>query len=284
MNREQQKLVDDLDELSDLAEGVLAIPGQRRIPVMEIFGPTIQGEGRMIGRKTMFLRTGGCDYSCSWCDSKFTWDGSEKATMMTPQEILDKLIEVSGGERLILRNNHTTLNFNHVTISGGNPALIGKPMGELIELLAGYNIDTGLETQGSKWQDWFYSVDDLCISPKPPSSGMTTDFDKLHEIIANLVSRTFEPGYEECPLPYLKVVVFNDEDFQYAKKVHQLHPTIDFFVSVGNTYPYEPGEIRNGLLNDLEVLWNRLLADPEMNKVRALPQLHTLVWNNKRSV
>ena len=33
-----------------------------KIPVLEIFGPTIQGEGRVIGRKTMFVRTAGCDY------------------------------------------------------------------------------------------------------------------------------------------------------------------------------------------------------------------------------
>lgn len=42
---------------------------QKKMPIMEIFGPTIQGEGMVIGRKTMFVRTGGCDYSCSWCDS-----------------------------------------------------------------------------------------------------------------------------------------------------------------------------------------------------------------------
>lgn len=48
------------------------------IPVLEIFGPTIQGEGMVIGQKTMFVRTAGCDYSCSWCDSAFTWDGSAK--------------------------------------------------------------------------------------------------------------------------------------------------------------------------------------------------------------
>lgn len=41
----------------------------KAIPVLEIFGPTIQGEGMVIGQKTMFVRTAGCDYSCSWCDS-----------------------------------------------------------------------------------------------------------------------------------------------------------------------------------------------------------------------
>ena len=53
------------------------------IPVLEIFGPTIQGEGMVVGRKTMFVRTAGCDYSCSWCDSAFTWDGSAKTIFVS---------------------------------------------------------------------------------------------------------------------------------------------------------------------------------------------------------
>ena len=94
-----------------------------KIPVLEIFGPTIQGEGRVIGRKTMFVRTAGCDYRCSWCDSAFTWDGSAKEDikLMTAEEIYEALLEI-GGHR-----------FNHVTISGGNPALI-KGIQELVDL------------------------------------------------------------------------------------------------------------------------------------------------------
>ena len=37
-----------------------------KLPVLEIFGPTFQGEGRAIGQKTMFVRTAGCDYHCDW--------------------------------------------------------------------------------------------------------------------------------------------------------------------------------------------------------------------------
>ena len=106
-----------------------------KIPVLEIFGPTIQGEGRVIGRKTMFVRTAGCDYRCSWCDSAFTWDGSAKEDikLMTAEEIYDALLEI-GGHR-----------FNHVTISGGNPALI-KGIQELVDLFEDKHIYTALET------------------------------------------------------------------------------------------------------------------------------------------
>lgn len=65
------------------------------IPVLEIFGPTIQGEGMVIGQKTMFVRTAGCDYSCSWCDSAFTWDGSAKdIRWMTAEEIFAELKDI----------------------------------------------------------------------------------------------------------------------------------------------------------------------------------------------
>jgi 7-carboxy-7-deazaguanine synthase len=44
---------------------------KERIRISEIFGPTIQGEGPLIGRPTVFVRTGGCDYRCSWCDTLY---------------------------------------------------------------------------------------------------------------------------------------------------------------------------------------------------------------------
>lgn len=57
--------------------------------------------------------------------------------------------------------------FSHVTISGGNPALL-KQLDAFIELLKENNIRAALETQGTVYQDWFTLIDDLTISPKPP--------------------------------------------------------------------------------------------------------------------
>ena len=37
-----------------------------KIRISEIFGPTIQGQGMLIGQPTVFVRNGGCDYRCSW--------------------------------------------------------------------------------------------------------------------------------------------------------------------------------------------------------------------------
>lgn len=50
---------------------VLAKP---RLVVNEIFGPTVQGEGPSCGRQCGFLRLGGCNLHCHWCDTPYTWD------------------------------------------------------------------------------------------------------------------------------------------------------------------------------------------------------------------
>jgi 7-carboxy-7-deazaguanine synthase len=239
----------------------------KKIPVLEIFGPTIQGEGMVIGQKTMFVRTAGCDYSCAWCDSAFTWDGSAKddVRLMTAEEIWNELSEI-GGKR-----------FSHVTISGGNPALLSS-LDRLLSIFKENNIQSALETQGSRWQDWFYDIDDLTISPKPPSSNMNTDFDKLDFIIQNLMEN--ESKFS------LKVVVFSDEDLRYAKIVHNRYPKVPFYIQTGNPEVMEENtnKLVSDLLNDYEILIEKVSMDEELNQVRVLPQLHTLVWGNKRGV
>lgn len=239
---------------------------------MEIFGPVIQGEGSVIGRKTMFVRTGGCDYSCSWCDSAFTWNGEEKATMMLPEEIFDEIEKLGTTEF----NGELRRNYNHVTLTGGNPALIQKPMENLIDLLKEKGIQVGLETQGSIWRDWFYKIDDMVLSPKPPSSKMKTNIEVLDGIVTKL--------YEKNKNLSLKVVIFDEQDLEYAKKIHTRYPYVDFYLSVGNSDSKESGDISGRLLKQLEWLWDKVLADPDFNNVRPLPQLHTLVYGNARKV
>ncbi|ASN04511.1 7-carboxy-7-deazaguanine synthase QueE [Virgibacillus necropolis] len=239
-----------------------------KIPVLEIFGPTIQGEGMVIGRKTMFIRTAGCDYSCSWCDSKFTWDGSEKSNiqLLEPEEIWEALTE-EGGDR-----------FGHVTISGGNPGLLAH-LNELVKLLHEKNMNIALETQGSKWQPWFIDIDDLTLSPKPPSSGMQTNFEKLDQIIDRL--RQDQNGTFS-----LKVVIFNEDDLTYAVNMHQRYPDVELFLQVGNDdlETMNNEKLLGHMLRNYEQLIDLVMESHVLKDVRVLPQLHTYLWGNKRGV
>lgn len=236
-----------------------------KLPVIEVFGPTIQGEGAVIGVKTMFVRTYGCDYRCGWCDSAFTWDGSakDKVRMLSPEEIWAELTALAGD------------NYDCVTVSGGNPALIGEGMGAFIELLHKRGIQVAIETQGSRWQDWFLAVDVLTLSPKPPSSGMKTDWEILDGIMGKMKQGA-------GTMYSLKIVVFDEEDYRYAASIHRRYPDVPLYLQPGNDNVNEEGDISARLLGRLEWLFNQVIANPEMNKARVLPQLHALIWHNKQ--
>lgn len=240
-----------------------------KIPVMEIFGPTIQGEGMVIGQKTMFVRTAGCDYSCTWCDSSFTWDGSGKDLIkhLDAEEIWNELKALGGN------------GFSFVTISGGNPGLL-KNLTSLIELLRENDMKVCLETQGSKWQDWFYQIDELTLSPKPPSSRMNTDFEVLDKIIDRLKNNATKQNIS------FKIVVFDELDYEYAKSIHARYPEVPFFLQVGNDdiVTAENEQLVSTLIEKFEMLIDKVMMDAELRNVKVLPQLHTYIWGNKRGV
>ena len=70
--------------------------------IAEIFGPTIQGEGALIGEATVFVRAGGCDYRCVWCDSPHAVDSAYRETWaaMTSEEVWAEVLRLSGGQPL----------------------------------------------------------------------------------------------------------------------------------------------------------------------------------------
>ena len=88
---------------------------ERTIPVSEQFGPTIQGAGPYAGRTVQFLRTGGCNLSCSWCDTPYTWDGEnydlraelhpKTVAQIVEDAIPNMIMVISGGEPLLHQNN-----------------------------------------------------------------------------------------------------------------------------------------------------------------------------------
>lgn len=225
----------------------------------------------VIGRKTMFVRTAGCDYRCSWCDSAFTWDGSAKDQIrrMSADDIWQELRAI-GGDR-----------FSHVTLSGGNPALLPQ-LTELISLLRRQGIATAVETQGSRWQDWLSDVNEVTLSPKPPSSIMETDWGKLDDIITRL-GNTQEQKHQFFSL---KVVIFDEADLDYACRVHERYANVPLFLQTGNpdVDTADTSQMAVSLLARYEWLIDRVMEDERLNDVRVLPQLHTLIWGNKRGV
>lgn len=106
----------------------------RTLPVSELFGTTIQGEGPHAGRSVQFLRLGGCNLSCTWCDTPYTWDStrfdlSAELAPTTARQIVDDLIPgvilvVSGGEPLMHQRNPAWTYLLHGAASRGCPVHI----------------------------------------------------------------------------------------------------------------------------------------------------------------
>jgi 7-carboxy-7-deazaguanine synthase len=243
---------------------------KRTIMVSECFGVTLQGEGALMGKPTVFVRTGGCDYqSCSWCDTLYAVLPAYGSTWraMTAEEVFDE-VQYLSDHRPIL-----------VTLSGGNPAI--QPLEPLIDLGHEHGYTFALETQGSIAQPWFAKLEYLTLSPKPPSSQQTTRWERLDRCIA--YAQLSED--EQIPHITLKVVVFDEEDFAYARYVAKRYPDIPMYLQAGNhTPPHRAPEIDlPGILARMKWLVERVKAEQWYNVVVGM-QLHTLLWGNARGV
>ncbi len=241
----------------------------KRIRISEIFGPTMQGEGPLIGRPTVFVRTGGCDYRCTWCDTLYAVlpEYRDEWAAMTPGGIMARVDELAGGTPAF------------VSLSGGNPAL--QPLAPLIALGRRNGHSFALETQGSISQPWFAELDWLILSPKAPSAGMTIDCDALEACLKAAKGR---------PCCVLKIVVFDDADYGYAQTMAVRYPALPIYLQVGNPAPLAAaggvvldGADIDGLLQRFRWLAGKVTAD-RWFAATVLPQLHVLAWGNKRGV
>jgi len=116
-----------------------------KLPLMEQF-VTIQGEGYYSGRSAVFIRLGGCDVGCVWCDVKESWEASAHP-MVSVEDIVN---EVKGFKT------------NFVVITGGEPTM--HDISKLIDELKKNNIYVAIETAGTN--PVYEGVDWICFSPK----------------------------------------------------------------------------------------------------------------------
>ncbi len=115
------------------------------LPIMEHFY-TLQGEGFFQGRAAYFIRLGGCDVGCVWCDVKESWDATHHP--LTGIDILVEEVKKTPAQMVV--------------ITGGEPLL--HNLDALTQQLQGAGLETNIETSGSsplsgKW-NW------ICLSPK----------------------------------------------------------------------------------------------------------------------
>ncbi len=115
------------------------------LPLMEAFY-TLQGEGFHQGRAAYFIRLGGCDVGCFWCDVKDSWDAEKH-----PKAAIDKIVDQAAAfpGRLAI-------------VTGGEPLM--HNLDELTEKLHAAGFETNIETSGAHLFSGSWNW--VCLSPK----------------------------------------------------------------------------------------------------------------------
>jgi 7-carboxy-7-deazaguanine synthase len=205
---------------------------------------SIQGEGVKIGFPTVFVRLFACDLRCTWCDSMYAVEGSD---------FKNETIEEVRGEI-------EKFNCNTVCFTGGEPLIQKKELEILGKDLISDGYEIVLETSGHKEPPPIFWADSCFISMdcKCPSSRMEKRMD-------------FELFEKLRPKDQLKFVIQDDADYEYTKEIlskYQIRSNIIFQPVYGTS---------------LDWLAGRVLED-KLGNVRVLPQLHKIIWGDRRGV
>lgn len=133
----------------------------QKLPLMEEFY-TLQGEGHNMGSAAYFIRIGGCDVGCHWCDTKPSWDAKH-----FPPASADDIAERAA-----------SFPAKTVVVTGGEPSLY--PLDYFTQKLKSLGVKTMVETSGAHpltgtW-DW------ICLSPKKFSPPRHAIYGSAHEL------------------------------------------------------------------------------------------------------
>lgn len=248
--------------MSKLSDGSEAPTPSLR--VIEIFGPTVQGEGASVGRASYFLRLGGCNLTCEWCDTPYSWDPARLDPERPEAEAtIDGVVErltlttVAAGEAVA----------RHLVITGGEPLLQRESLTFLCARLQkdGWTIE--VETSGTIPPGQLVQlVDQFNVSPKLAHSGV----DKRARIRMTVLNE-----FAENRRAVFKFVAREPSDLdEAAELLSQLSP----FVEPSRVFVMAEGTDAKTVLER-----SRTLVEPTTARGWGLtPRWHVLLWGNER--
>ena len=151
--------------------------GGIKLPLVEDFY-TIQGEGRHAGKPAYFIRLGGCDVGCAWCDAKYTWN-----PRLYPPTDIDVVVERAA-----------SCEAQAIVITGGEPLIY--PLGPLTSRLHERGLQIFLETSGS--HPFSGEFDWVCLSPKMRLKPLDEAYSRADELKVIIGSTDDFAWAEEC--------------------------------------------------------------------------------------
>lgn len=226
------------------------------LPVAEVF-TSLQGEGPRAGRCVQFVRLGGCNLSCSWCDTGYTWDFTKyDLRKESPPTTLNQLME----------SIEPCLD---VVLTGGEP-LIHQPRPvwqQLLRRLHAANCPISLETNGTIRPDAVTRtyVAHYSVSPKLPNAGS-------HGKGQNPQLAEFG-DLRYRPTSALKVVCQSAADVDRAVELATAHGWPRW-----NVWAMPEGTDTATLLSR----WQEISEAAVAQRINATQRLQVLAWGNRR--
>ncbi|MFF4053768.1 7-carboxy-7-deazaguanine synthase QueE [Streptomyces chartreusis] len=236
---------------------------QQDLVVNEIFGPTVQGEGRSMGRRCAFLRLGGCNLSCSWCDTPYTWDWTGVA---------DSGVAHDPGKELHRRPVDDVLaellafGTDLIVISGGEPLGQQERLVPLVQALTAHGKEIEIETNGTHaaHPELVAAGVRFNVSPKLSHSGDAPNRRIVPDALASLSA---------LPSSTFKFVCQNSRDLdEVGELVEKFDLASVWIMPIGRTadeVTKHMGDLADAVV---ERGWN------------LTTRLHTLLWDDTRGV
>lgn len=233
------------------------------LAVSECFGPTIQGEGPSCGRRAVFVRLGGCNLACSWCDTPYSWDWTGKIgpaydprkelTRRTGEDVAAEVLDRLAGSGMLV-------------VTGGEPMLQQPGMVPLVRRVSDLGHRVEVETNGTIPPGVVLPyVSRFNVSPKLDNSGNGPE---------RFNARTLR-AFAETGRAVFKFVAVEPGDLDEIEDVRaalDLPPRLLWVMAEGKTQIDQ--ETRLPALADAVIArgWN------------LSPRLHVAVWGNRRGV
>ena len=228
------------------------------LPISEIFGPTLQGEGPYIGRRATFIRFGGCNLSCDWCDTGYTWDSTrfdlrESITARSVQSIVD---DISTRDGLVV-------------ITGGEPMLYAHRPAFILLLgeLKSAGRELHVESNGTIFppEEVLSKLDVVVLSPKLSNAGS-------HEERTAAMATAWG-DYQNAHEVHLKFVCVDESDVASAAAVARAHEWDRSRVWV------MPEGTDSGTIVDRS---KRIAEAALQQQLQMTTRLHILAWGDTR--
>ncbi len=221
----------------------------------EIFH-SIQGEGVSMGVPSVFLRLATCNLSCTWCDTKYTWDWQNF-------DYQTEVVELDASE---IQKKIQAFNCSHVVITGGEPMLQQAELTPLVESLATQGYTFEVETNGTiaPLAAMLGHIGQWNVSPKLRTSGNPPEKSQVPSALE---------AFAELPEAYFKFVVTGESDIEEIRALrdrYKLTPDHVLLMPEGRT----PEALQK------KSSW--LSAECVKHGFRFTTRLHILLWGDER--